>query len=225
MNRYAIIVAGGIGSRMGASRPKQFLQLGNKPILVHTLEKFLVIPHIQIILTLPKDHFETWNSIQLNYLPNALITVVEGGQTRFHSVKKGLNQINDTNSVVAVHDAVRPLVKVKTIEASFETAEKFDSAVVSVPLKDSIRKVVGTHNTSEHRENFRLIQTPQTFNSALLVEAYEQPYHETFTDDASVFEAKGHQIKLIEGAYSNIKITTSEDLFFAEAFLANETPL
>ncbi len=225
MNRYAIIVAGGIGSRMGASRPKQFLQLGTKPILVHTIEKFLAIPNIHIILTLPRDHFETWNAIQLNYLPNALITVVEGGSTRFHSVKKGLNQINDFNSVVAVHDAVRPLIKVQTIELSFETAEKFNSAVVSVPLKDSIRKLVSKGNQSVHREDFRLIQTPQTFNSKLLVDAYEQDYLETFTDDASVFEAQGHQIKLIEGEYSNIKITTKEDLFFAEAFLANETHL
>lgn len=225
MSRYAIIVAGGIGSRMGAARPKQFLQLGNKPILVHTIEKFLAIPDLKIILTLPKDHFQTWNTIQLNYLPNTQITVVEGGQTRFHSVKRGLNQINDTSSLVAVHDAVRPLIKVATIRESFEIAEKFNSAVVSVPLKDSIRKLVGTKNQAGHRETFRLIQTPQTFNTSLLITAYEQAYQETFTDDASVFEANGHEIKLIDGDYSNIKITTKEDLFFAEAFLANETQL
>lgn len=223
MNRYAIIVAGGIGSRMGASQPKQFLMLGEKPILAHTIDKFLAIPNIKIILTLPRDHFDKWNSIQLNYLPNAQITVVEGGETRFHSVLKGLSQIKEKDSLVAIHDAVRPLIKVKTIKASFETAEKNNSAVVCVPLKDSIRSVQNGNNKSENREDYKLIQTPQTFNSDLLIQSYNQPYHASFTDDASVFEAYGNKINLIEGDYSNIKITTKEDLFFAEAFLANES--
>lgn len=220
MNRYAIIVAGGIGSRMGAKQPKQFLLLKGKPILVHTIEKFLTIPNLSIILTLPKEHFSAWETIKKTYFPQINIQAIEGGETRYHSVKNGLNTIQNTNSLVAIHDGVRPLVSTSIIEKSFIEAEIHQSAIVSVPLKDSIRHIENGTNTAKNRAEYCLIQTPQTFNTFLLKKAFEHGYQPNFTDDASVFEFDKNTIHLIEGDYTNIKITTQEDLIFAEAMLS-----
>lgn len=222
MNKYAIIVAGGKGVRMGAEIPKQFLELNGKPILVHTIEKFLSIPYINIILTLPEAHISLWNALKGKYFSGNNIITVIGGAERFHSVLNGLNAIKDSEGLIAIHDGVRPLVSTEIINNSFEVSKDKGSAVTAVFLKDSIRKVTPSGNTSKNRKDYRAIQTPQTFNLKLLKKAFKQPYSEEFTDDASVFEAEGNSIELIEGDYSNIKITTKEDLVFATSILNKE---
>ena len=222
MNKYAIIVAGGKGTRMGTETPKQFLKLNGKPILVHTIEKFLSIPNIHIILSIPKDHVLLWNEVRNHYFLEKNIITVIGGQERFHSVLNGLNSINDSNALVAIHDGVRPLITTDIINNSFNIAQHKGSAVVAVPLKDSIREITSSGNISKNRTDFRAIQTPQTFNLNLLKAAFKQPYTTKFTDDASVFEAAGNSIELIEGDYKNIKITTKEDVIFASSILNEE---
>ncbi len=219
LRRIAIIVASGTGSRMGGEIPKQFLPLGGKPVLVHTLEKFLCLENCEIILALSGQEF--WEPIAHRYLPGAPITVVRGGETRYHSVKNALDSIRgDENAVVAVHDGVRPFIPQSIIENSFSVAEQFGSAVVCVDSKDSVRLLSGTENRAVDRRNVKLIQTPQAFFLPVLRRAYAATYNENFTDDASVVEFSGHRIRLIEGSYSNIKITTPEDMAFGELILA-----
>ncbi len=222
MKRYVILVAGGSGSRMGVSLPKQFLSLAGKPILIHTLERFLdYSPDLQVILCLPADQFSYWNQLRQQYpLPFSLpIIETPGGASRFQSVRNGLQHIT-TDGLVAVHDGVRPFVPVSVISNSFTLAAEKGSAIAAVSAKDSIRLV---HNDSTNealdRSALRLVQTPQTFQISLLKKAFEQVESPLFTDDASVAEAAGYPIHLLEGSYENIKITTPEDLAFAEALL------
>jgi 2-C-methyl-D-erythritol 4-phosphate cytidylyltransferase len=221
--KYAIIVAGGSGTRMGASLPKQFLLLNNKPILVHTIERFLEIPDISIVLVLPKAYFSEWEKISNSYsLGLQAITFLEGGKTRFESVKNGLKSITKTEGLVAVHDAVRPFVSKDKIMASFEMAFAKGSSVLAVSSKDSLRIIDGTKNKSLPREKVYVIQTPQTFKLEILKEAYLQAESELFTDDASVVESAGYPIHLITGEYSNIKITDPEDLEFAQILISKQ---
>lgn len=216
--RYAIIVAGGNGSRMKSTIPKQFLHLNNKPIMAHTINQFLQA-NCEVIVVLPSEHFITFKEEVLHHCDSQEMILAEGGKTRFHSVKNGLDLIQP-GSLVAIHDAVRPLINIKTIENSFSEANENGSAVVAVPLKDSIRRVKPDgKNNSENRSEFYLIQTPQTFRSEKLLEAYKCDFTEIFTDDASVYENSGNEIHLVEGDYKNIKITTPEDLIVAKAFL------
>jgi len=229
MIHYALIVAGGSGSRMGSAIPKQFLDLGGKPVLVHTLEKFFTyLPAIQVILVLPETDFDQWTGIKNSYraahhsviqsLSHSVIAV-PGGATRFQSVRNGLSVLSG-EGLVAIHDAVRPLVSVEVIQRSFETAARFGSGVVTVPAKDSIRHV--SENGSSvalDRATLRLVQTPQTFRLSLIKKAFEQTESPLFTDDASVAEAAGFQIHLVEGSYENLKITTPDDLVVAEALM------
>lgn len=216
--RYAVIVAGGSGTRMQTDRPKQFLMLEGKPIMAHTINRFLS-SNCEVIVVLPADHFLTFKEDVLHHCHSQEMILAQGGETRFHSVKNGLDLVKK-DSLVAIHDAVRPLVSLKDIELSFTEAEKHGCAVVSVPLKDSIRQVSKNgHNNAVNRSDFYLIQTPQTFRSELLLDSYTCAYNSSFTDDASVFEQQGNKIHLVEGDYRNIKITTPEDLTVAKALL------
>ncbi|MDO1445924.1 2-C-methyl-D-erythritol 4-phosphate cytidylyltransferase [Rhodocytophaga aerolata] len=221
MSLYAIIVAGGTGSRMQSEVPKQFIPVGRLPVLMHTLTRFYqAFPSIQIILVLPEKDISTWNTLCKQYTFTVPHLQVPGGETRFHSVKNGLQAITATDGLVAIHDGVRPFVPVATIKHSFDVAREKGCAITVIPLKDSIRKVSvdGTSQTVD-RTHFRLVQTPQTFQLPVIRQSFLQAVHTHFTDDASVAEAAGFQLSLIDGSYENIKITTPEDLLWAEAFL------
>jgi len=219
MNKYAIIVAGGRGVRMGADVPKQFLVLAGKPILMHTLEAFdRAILDLQLIVVLPSDQIEIWKSLTREYSFDIAHKITEGGETRFGSVKNGLQLVAE-DGLVAIHDGVRPLVSKEIINRSFEEAFVFGNAVTSVKLKESIRELSKESNKSVDRNFYRSIQTPQTFKSTLIKSAFTNAKHSDFTDDAGVLESNGVKIHLIEGDYKNIKITTKEDLLFAESIL------
>ena len=216
---YALIVAGGKGTRIKSQTPKQFLELNGKPILLHTLNAFFrYSENIKVVLVLPKDDLETWNQITKKFKFDRTIMVQEGGETRFQSVKKGLEKISG-EGLVAIHDGVRPLVSENIIGASFRLAAVHKSAVAAVRLKESIRMTDQDQTKAVDRSRFRLIQTPQTFDLQLIKKAYQIKEDETLTDDASVAERSGHAISLFEGSYENIKITTPEDLLVAEALL------
>ena len=212
--KYAIIVAGGYGSRMNSDIPKQFIEIGGLPILMHTLKRFKEADaQIEIILVLPESQFEYWSDLCSTYstVPHQL---VKGGKTRFQSGLNGL-QVIDGEGLVAIHDGVRPFVSVDIINESFKVAAEKGTAVVSVASKDSVR----INGQSIDRSTVKLIQTPQTFQISLLKRAFETEELNTFTDDASVAEHAGFKINLIEGSYENIKITTPEDLLWAEVLL------
>ena len=234
---YALIVAGGKGTRIKSKLPKQFLELNGKPILLHTLEAFYRYSNeIKIILVLPEEDFSTWNSISKKHHFHKPLILQSGGDSRFQSVKKGLEKI-DGEGLVAIHDGVRPLVHENLIGNSFFLAAIHQSAVAAVQLKDSIRMIGQASPSGENpvqdqeaskavdRTKFRLIQTPQTFQVSLIKKAYAMMEDPTLTDDASVAERAGHQVYLFEGSYQNIKITTSEDLLFAQAILRLQSQL
>lgn len=213
MNKFAIIVAAGSGSRMKSKVPKQFLIVDDEPIIVKTIRKFKeTVPTIRLIVVLPKIHLSYWDNLKIDFPFLDEVTIAIGGKTRSESVISGLAEING-NGIVAVHDAVRPYVTTSTIIASFASAETTGSGVAAVPLKDSIRELYpGKKSKTRNRNNFVLVQTPQTFDVSKLKAAYAKLGDLTFTDDASVFENAGEEVHLVEGAYSNIKITTPEDL-------------
>ncbi len=221
MKEYAILVAGGKGSRMQSDTPKQFLQLKGVPVIVHTVRAFLDYnPAISIVIVLPADHKATGQAIISDYFPGleASFQFCTGGATRFQSVHRGLGMIGD-EGCVAVHDAVRPLVDPSDIQSTFELAKKEGSGVLVTEVKESLRKVDEDSSVSVPRALYRSVQTPQTFLIALLKEAYKQQEIPEFTDDASVFERAGHAISLVPGSYRNIKITTPEDLLTAEVMI------
>jgi 2-C-methyl-D-erythritol 4-phosphate cytidylyltransferase len=219
IQEYALIVAGGKGTRIKSKLPKQFLELCGKPVLIHTIEAFVrYSPEITIILVLPHDDFETWNNIVEKHNFTTKVILQEGGDSRFQSVRNGLLRITG-DGLVAIHDGVRPLVSEHTIGASFRLAAIHQSAVAAVRLKESIRVTDQDTTKALDRSKFRLIQTPQTFEVRLIQKAYEQKEDDSLTDDASVAERAGHTISLFEGSYENIKITTPEDLLVAEALL------
>ncbi len=221
MKHYAIIVAGGSGSRMKSSIPKQYLELNGLPILMHTINAFYSTDsNIQIILVLPPGDVSYWEDLCKKHVFTVPVSLAAGGASRYESVKNGLAQIQADDAVVAIHDGVRPLVSSDMILESFKTAALRGNAVTAVKLKDSIRMVKDGENMPVDRSAYRLIQTPQTFQLCQLREAYEQQFDPVlFTDDASVVEADGKSIYLIEGSYRNIKITTTEDLKIASYFL------
>lgn len=217
---YAIIVAGGTGSRMQATIPKQFLLLNGLPVLMHTIQAFYDSnSQPQIILVLPADAISYWDELCKQYNFDTPHKVVSGGKTRFHSVKNGLDTIIDTNAIVAIHDAVRPLTSVQIIDNSFIDAAKYGNAVVAVKSRDSIRQVKNEVSASLIRDEIYLVQTPQTFQLTQLKKGYEQVYDPKFTDDASVVEETGIAIRLVDGDYRNIKITFPEDIAIAELLL------
>lgn len=205
---------------MLSETPKQFHEIAGKPILMHTLSCFFSFdPQINIILVLPKPFFDFWNSLIKRYDFTIKHKVVEGGETRFHSVKNGLQHIK-SGSLVAVHDGVRPLVSSDTICRVFETAAKKGNAIPVTSINESMRKVKGEQSNQVNRDEYSLVQTPQCFRSELLIKAYKQIYKEDFTDDATVIEAYGESIHLVEGNIENIKITRPFDLKIADAFLS-----
>lgn len=218
MRKHVIIVAGGSGTRMKQVLPKQFIEISGKPIVVHTIEAFLAYdPHIHLILVLPESHLTTWNTVKKDYLQQVSVDVAIGGSTRFQSVSSGLDQVD--NGLVAIHDAVRPLISTEVIARSFESADQYGSGVVMVPMKDSVREIHGDGSSFRDRSKYLAVQTPQTFQAELIKLAFEQGESPLFTDDASVYESAGHQVKIVSGEYSNIKITTPEDLIIATALL------
>lgn len=217
MKKFSIIVAGGVGARMQSELPKQFLEIQNIPIIIHTINKFADISD-QIILVLPKDFIEYWQILQAKYLPNINIVLATGGATRTQSVKNGLAMIAEPDGLVAIHDAARPFVSSQNIHQCYSAAEKSGSGVLMVPLKDSIRKLQPNGSVQCDRTQYVLMQTPQIFQLAVLRKAYAEVDGE-YTDDASLVEANGHTITLVEGTYENIKITTPEDLLLGEAIL------
>ena len=215
---YAVIVAGGKGLRMGASIPKQFLPVNGLPILMLTIKRFREYDgSLRIILVLPKEQHEYWNELCKNYHFTDAYAVVEGGETRFHSVRNGLAAIpDDTQGVVGIHDGVRPFPSVEVIRACYETARTAKAVIPVVPVVETVRHiVVGGKTETVDRADYRLVQTPQTFDIQMLKQAYAQPYRDCFTDDASVVESAGHEVTLIEGNRENIKITTPFDLRIA----------
>jgi 2-C-methyl-D-erythritol 4-phosphate cytidylyltransferase len=220
LSHHAIIVAGGSGSRMQSPQPKQFLAIGGQPILMHTIRRFHEFdPTMQLVVVLPQDQIAIWQALCFTHVFEIRHEVVAGGASRFASVKNGLAAITAPDGVVAVHDGVRPFVPVGVIAGAFAVAADAGNAVVAVPLKESIRQLLKTRSKAMDRSRYRLIQTPQCFRLPVLRKAYLLPEEHTFTDDAAVVERFGQKINLVDGSYENLKITTPEDLIWAEAFL------
>ena len=216
----AILVAGGTGTRMQSQVPKQFIAVGGQPILMHTIRRFYEYnPELQLVVVLPRDQIAKWQALCFTHVFEIKHEVIVGGATRFASVKNGLAAITAPDGVVAVHDGVRPFVPVAVIREAFAVAAEKGNAVVAVPLKESIRQIFKTKSKAVDRTQYRLIQTPQCFRLPLLRRAYQLPEETTFTDDASVVERFGQKINLVTGSYENIKITTPEDLLWAEVLL------
>ena len=223
--RYAIIVAGGSGKRFGSEMPKQFLPLDGKPVLMRTIEKFDQAG-AAIVVVLPVEHQEMWMSMCKDGNFAVSHTIADGGKTRFESVKNGIAAIENLadGNLVAVHDGVRPLASVELINRCYDTAQKTGSAIPVVNPSDSIRQVMNDGTSQQLlRSSLRAVQTPQTFKAELLRGAYDVEESPLFTDDASVIEAIGHQVALVEGEIANIKITTPIDMVIATELLKNGT--
>lgn len=215
LKKHVIICAGGVGERMGGTVPKQFLLLNGLPVIMHSIQAFKnYSSSINVIVVLPQQHLQSWEKLCKEYKFEIKHSVCPGGESRFHSVKNGLDLIS-AEGLVAVHDAVRPLLSSSLISRCFEEAARMGNAVPAIPLTDSAREVSGGKNHPIDRNKIRLVQTPQVFNVETLKQAYTQSYQPFFTDDASVVEAMGQAIHLVEGEESNIKITRPEDLRMA----------
>lgn len=221
MKRYAIIVAGGKGLRMGGDVPKQFRLIGGKPVLMHTLAAFRRFDaYMTLILVLPEEQIAGWQDLCHQHGCDILHTVVPGGETRFHSVKNGLSVIPDeAEAVVGVHDGVRPFVSQEVLQRCYDLAEEKGAVIPVIPVVETVRKLTGNGSETVPRNDYRLVQTPQVFEGSLLKRAYKQTYIDAFTDDASVVEAMGCRVWLTEGNRENIKLTTPADMLIAEAFL------
>ncbi|MDO4754845.1 MAG: 2-C-methyl-D-erythritol 4-phosphate cytidylyltransferase [Parabacteroides sp.] len=229
MKRYIIIVAGGRGLRMGGDLPKQFIPIEGKPVLMHTLELFhRWDKRAELVLVLPEDHQSYWNMLCREIGCKAPHHIVNGGETRFHSVRNGLQflqgkrmaeGLSAEKAFVAIHDGVRPLVALEVIGNCFAEAASSGASIPVVPVVDSLREMNEEGSRPVDRSRYQAVQTPQVFDFELLVKAYEQPYTELFTDDASVVEAMGHKVKTVSGNRENIKITTPMDLLLAEALI------
>ena len=219
MTDYVIIVAGGKGLRMGTDIPKQFLPIGGKPVLMRTLERFREYSaNLNIILVLPKAQQAYWQELCKEYDFNVEYLLADGGETRFHSVQHGLALIpDDAEGVVGVHDGVRPFPSIEVIRRCYEEAREKGAVITVIPVVETIRHIKDGTSMTVPRDEYRLVQTPQTFNIQLLKAANRQPYNDNFTDDASVVETYGHPITLVDGNRENIKITTPYDLKIAES--------
>jgi 2-C-methyl-D-erythritol 4-phosphate cytidylyltransferase len=217
--KYAIIVAGGIGKRMGGGIPKQFMILKGKPILMHTMEKFHSFdPNIKLILVLPAQQHGEWQELIKQYSFTLQHQLTTGGLERFHSVSNGLQCI-PFDGLVAIHDGVRPLVSLETIERCFMGAASYGTAIPVLQATESIRWSDKNSNKAMDRNQFFLVQTPQVFSCKLLKEAYEQPFDIKFTDDASVVEKMGIDVHLVDGNPENIKITRPIDIKIGEVLM------
>ncbi|WP_106830008.1 2-C-methyl-D-erythritol 4-phosphate cytidylyltransferase [Parabacteroides pacaensis] len=221
MKKYVIIVAGGKGLRMGKELPKQFLLLKDKPILMHTINRFIAYdPDISVILVLPEAHQPYWKELCRKYQFSLSYQLANGGETRFHSVQNGLKLVTQ-DGWVAVHDGVRPFVSQETISACFTEAAVSGAAIPILPVIETLRERIGDSSRTVNRDDYCTVQTPQVFHAELLKEAYRQPYVPIFTDDASVVENLGYPVSLIEGNKENIKITTPFDLQIGEILCKN----
>lgn len=219
MKLFAVIVAGGSGIRMGTGVPKQFLELGGRPILMHTIERFFAFDGtMEIVAVLPESQLEYWTFLQGKYAFQVPHTFVSGGSSRFYSVRKGLERVGETG-LVAIHDGVRPLVSSATIKRCFESAAKYGNGVPVISPADSLRMLTGDRSVPVDRHSIKIIQTPQVFSVSLIKKAYLMDYNPDFTDDATVLEQSGETIHLVEGNRENIKITNPEDLIISEALL------
>ena len=230
---YVIITAGGKGLRMGSDIPKQFLPIGNKPVLMRTMERFREYSaDLQIILVLPETQQDYWQELCNKYNFQVEYQLANGGPTRFHSVQNGLALIpDDAEGVVGVHDGVRPFPAIEVIRNCYETARTAKAVIPVIPVVETVRHLEGQlHNVpvpvcnsrTVPRDEYRLVQTPQTFDIQLLKAANRQPYNDGFTDDASIVESYGHAITLVEGNRENIKITTPYDIVVAEAIIKSQ---
>lgn len=216
MKRYVIIVAGGKGLRMGGDIPKQFVEIKGLPVLMHTINRFHSFDSsIDIIVALPVDQQDYWKELCSKYKFEIPHIIVDGGDTRFHSVKNGLDQVSG-EGVVAVHDGVRPFVSDEVLERCFSMAQEKEAVVPVIDVFETIRHIADGMSNTVPRDEYKLVQTPQVFLISLLKKAYSQPYVPSFTDDASVVEAMGYKVTLVEGNRENIKLTTPFDLKLAE---------
>ena len=223
---YVIIVAGGKGLRMGSDIPKQFLPIGGKPVLMRTLERFRAYSKVlQIILVLPEAQQGYWQELCKEYHFEVAYQLANGGQTRFHSVQNGLSLVpDDAQGVVGVHDGVRPFPSIDVIRNCYDTAREKKAVIPVIPVVETVRHLEGESSVTVPRGDYRLVQTPQTFDIQLLKAANRQPSNDGFTDDASVVESYGHTITLVEGNRENIKITTPYDIVVAEAIIQHPSP-
>lgn len=220
MKKFAVIVAGGSGSRMNSSTPKQFLLLNGKPVLYYTLHTFLeAYDDLEVILVLPEEYSAAGKEIVDAFFDRNRIKTAFGGRTRFHSVQNGLQLVHE-ESIVFVHDAVRCLVSVDLVHRCYEAALENGSAIPVIGCKDSVRSVTEDGNEALERDSIKLVQTPQTFHSKILLPAFNIDYKDKFTDEATVVEAFGLKVKLVEGEENNFKITRPIDLVIAEKLLA-----
>lgn len=219
MKKYILIVAGGKGLRMGADIPKQFLPIGGKPVLMRTIETFYKYDSsIDMILVLPVEQQDYWKSLCKEYAFSLPHRIVNGGNSRFHSVKNGLALV-EGEGLVGVHDGVRPFVSQEVIGRCFSEAEKKKAVIPVIGMVETVRHLLGTGSETVDRDAYKLVQTPQVFSISLLKEAYKQEYTSEFTDDASVVEAMGASVSLVEGNRENIKLTTPFDLIVANALV------
>lgn len=217
--KFALIVAGGSGNRMQSAVPKQFLEIKGKPVLMYTFEAFMRFdPDIEFILVLPKPQIAYWKNLCQKHAFEISYQLAHGGDNRFQSVQNGLDQIKD-DGIVFIHDGVRPLVSEKTIENCYLETRRTGNALPVISPSESVRYADENGNEAVDRSKFFLVQTPQTFRTSIIKQAYASAQHENFTDDASLLEHTGHQINLVEGNRENIKITWPEDLIIAEAYL------
>lgn len=218
---YAIIVAGGSGNRMNSNLPKQFMLLNNKPVLMHTIEKFHQFDaSMQLIVVLPEKQFETWENLCNKYEFTIQHQLVAGGKERFESVKNGLDLIPE-NGIVFIHDGVRPLVSIETIQCCLNMTTEMGNAIPVLPVVESLRQIKFGHSRMADRKHFATIQTPQVFKTAEIKAAYALGFDPAFTDDSSVLERTGATIHLVEGNRENIKITHPIDLKIAEALISS----
>lgn len=219
MKKHVIIVAGGKGLRMGGDIPKQFLPIGGKPVLMRTLEAFYEYdPFIHIVLVLPVSQQAYWTELCRTYGFELSHDIADGGETRFHSVMNGLALVKG-EGVVGVHDGVRPFVAQEVIARCYEEAVTKKAVIPVIGVVETVRRLVGEESETVPRDQYKLVQTPQVFDVVLLRKAYEQPYTDMFTDDASVVEALGEKVWLVEGNRENVKLTTPFDLKLAEILL------
>ena len=218
---YIIIVAGGKGLRMGGDIPKQFLPVGGMPVLMRTMMRFHeAMPDLNLILVLPKAQQEYWQQVCKQYQFSLTYQLADGGQTRFHSVQNGLSLVpDDAQGVVGVHDGVRPFVSSEVIRRCYEEARIHKAVIPVIPVVETVRQLTSEGSHTVPRDAYRLVQTPQCFDIQLLKAANRQPYNDGFTDDASVVEAYGYAITLVDGNRENIKITTPGDLKIAETLV------
>ena len=219
MKKYAVIVAGGTGSRMNSNIPKQFLLIKNKPILFYSIDVFLkAYNDLRVILVLPEDHVSKGQEAIDAYFDNSRITICNGGKPRFHSVQNVLSLINEER-IIFVHDAVRCLLKKDLVERCYIQAKKSGSAIPVITSKDSVRLLTSEGHVPLDRNTVKLVQTPQTFHSKILLTAFKIGYKDKYTDEATVVEAFGIKVNLIEGEENNIKITLPGDMFIAEQII------